>query len=81
MFQGPGYKKNYQIHLKSHAGSINVLLVNKDADQTSPVVVQVPPPQEELTGQPRVAVPTENVDPNQTAAPVKGKPPAKVLCS
>ncbi|KAK7114937.1 hypothetical protein V1264_000909 [Littorina saxatilis] len=41
---GPGFKKNYQIHLKSQSGPINVLLVNKDSDSDKPVVVQVPPP-------------------------------------
>ncbi|CAL1526282.1 unnamed protein product [Lymnaea stagnalis] len=41
---GPGFTKNYQIHLKSQAGPINVLLVNKDTDESEPVVVQVPPP-------------------------------------
>ncbi|KAL8592995.1 Transcription factor e2f4 [Nucella lapillus] len=41
---GPGLKKNYQIHLKSQSGPINVLLVNKDADSDKPFVVQVPPP-------------------------------------
>ncbi|XP_067652100.1 transcription factor E2F5-like [Haliotis asinina] len=56
---GPGYKKNYQIHLKSHAGPINVLLVNKDADSTSPVVVQVPPPKDESAENPS----NQNVDP------------------
>lgn len=44
-FQGPGFKKNYQIHLKSHSGPINVLLVNQETEGTSPVVVQVPPPE------------------------------------
>ena len=42
--QGPGFKKNYQIHLKSQSGPINVLLVNKDSESDKPVVVQVPPP-------------------------------------
>ncbi|XP_046364640.1 transcription factor E2F5-like [Haliotis rufescens] len=56
---GPGYKKNYQIHLKSHAGPINVLLVNKDADSTSPVVVQVPPPKDDTVENPS----NQNVDP------------------
>lgn len=41
---GLNQKKNYQIHLKSQAGAINVLLVNKDTDESEPVVVQVPPP-------------------------------------
>ena len=42
--QGPGFKRLYQIHLKSQAGPINVLLVNKDTEDSEPVVVQVPPP-------------------------------------
>jgi len=41
-------KRKYQIHLKSHSGPIYVLLVNKDSDGSSPVVVQVPPPKEEM---------------------------------
>ncbi|GFO20645.1 transcription factor e2f4-like [Plakobranchus ocellatus] len=41
---GPGPKMHYQIHLKSQGGPINVLLVNKDTDDSEPVVVQVPPP-------------------------------------
>ena len=49
--QGPGYKKNYQINLKSNSGPINVLLVNKDTDSSSPVVVQVPPPNEHQAAQ------------------------------
>ncbi|BFZ12721.1 hypothetical protein BsWGS_15759 [Bradybaena similaris] len=40
---GPGFKKNYQVYLKSQSGPISVLLVNKDTDQSEPVVVQVPP--------------------------------------
>ncbi|XP_064611357.1 transcription factor E2F5-like [Liolophura sinensis] len=45
---GPGLKKSYQIHLKSQSGPIYVLLVNKDTEETSPVVVQVPPPKDEM---------------------------------
>lgn len=41
-------KRKYQIHLKSHSGPIYVLLVNKDSDGSSPVVVQVPPPREDM---------------------------------
>ena len=41
-------KRRYQIHLKSHSGPIYVLLVNKDSDGSSPVVVQVPPPKEDM---------------------------------
>ncbi|XP_022244700.1 transcription factor E2F5-like [Limulus polyphemus] len=40
-------KKKYQTHLKSNSGPINVLLVNKESDSSSPVVVQVPPPCED----------------------------------
>lgn len=46
------------MHLKSHSGPIHVLLVNKDTEETSPVVVQVPPPKEEDAE-------NQNVDPNQ----------------
>lgn len=63
--QGPGFKKNYQMHLKSHSGPIHVLLVNKDTEETSPVVVQVPPPKDD-------DLENQNVDPNQ--APGKSKP-------
>ena len=38
--------QKYQIHLRSHSGPIYVLLVNKDTDSASPVVVQVPPPKD-----------------------------------
>lgn len=53
------------MHLKSHSGPIHVLLVNKDTEETSPVVVQVPPPKEDDSE-------NQNVDPNQ--APGKSKP-------
>ncbi|XP_059402159.1 transcription factor E2F4-like [Carassius carassius] len=41
-------QKKYQIHLKSSAGPIEVLLVNKDPSSTSPVVLPVPPPEDML---------------------------------
>lgn len=55
---GINQKKRYQIHLKSHSGPIYVLLVNKDADSTSPVVVQVPPPKDNSS-----QVANQNVNP------------------
>lgn len=64
-FQGLNYKKNYQIHLKSTSGSINVLLVNKDTEETSPVVVQVPPPQDDPQNQ--------NIDPDPKNMGKQGK--------
>lgn len=67
--QGPGFKKNYQIHLKSQSGPIHVLLVNKDTENTSPVVVQVPPPRDD----PAAVAQNQNVDPNQSLLPGKGK--------
>lgn len=42
--------RRYQIHLKSQAGPIHVLLVNKDASADSPVVTPVPPPSAETNG-------------------------------
>ncbi|XP_005096447.1 transcription factor E2F4 [Aplysia californica] len=47
---GPTYKRHYQIHLKSQGGPINVLLVNKETDESEPVAVQVPPPKTEPMG-------------------------------
>uniref|UniRef100_A0A673HW84 E2F transcription factor 4 n=1 Tax=Sinocyclocheilus rhinocerous TaxID=307959 RepID=A0A673HW84_9TELE len=41
-------QKKYQIHLKSSAGPIEVLLVNKDPSSSSPVVLPVPPPDDML---------------------------------
>ncbi|XP_067090570.1 transcription factor E2F4 [Osmerus mordax] len=39
-------QKKYQIRLKSSAGPIEVLLVNKDPSSPSPVVLPVPPPED-----------------------------------
>lgn len=64
---GPGYKKNYQINLKSTSGPINVLLVNKDTDSSSPVVVQVPPPNESLASQ---AIAAAQAAQNQNVNPI-----------
>ena len=62
--QGP-CKGNYQINLKSTSGPINVLLVNKDSEEQSPVVVQVPPANEELANQAKLAAQAaENQNPN-----------------
>ena len=73
--QGPGLKKNYQINLKSSSGPINVLLVNKDSDNQSPVVVQVPPSDEGLASQCQAAAQEadQNVNPNQTTRPKGSK--------
>lgn len=74
MFQGPGFKKSYQINLKSSSGPINVLLVNKDADNQSPIVVQVPPANEELASQAIAAAQADqNVNPQQSTRHKPGK--------
>ena len=70
---GLNYKKNYQIHLKSTSGSINVLLVNKDTEETSPVVVQVPPPQDDPQNQ--------NIDPDPKNTGKQGKNPRSPMKS
>ncbi|CDQ61930.1 unnamed protein product [Oncorhynchus mykiss] len=41
-------QRKYQIHLISAAGPIDVLLINKDPVNSSPVVLPVPPPEEML---------------------------------
>uniref|UniRef100_H3CTS9 E2F transcription factor 4 n=1 Tax=Tetraodon nigroviridis TaxID=99883 RepID=H3CTS9_TETNG len=48
-------QRKYQIHLKSSAGPIEVLLVNKDPSSASPVVLPVPPPDEILQSLPTPA--------------------------
>ncbi|XP_064865901.1 transcription factor E2F4 [Oncorhynchus nerka] len=45
-------QKKYQIRLKSSAGPIEVLLVNKDPSSPSPVVLPVPPPEDMLQSLP-----------------------------
>ncbi|XP_050399425.1 transcription factor E2F4 isoform X2 [Patella vulgata] len=64
---GPGFKKNYQIHLKSHSGAINVLLVNKDTEAATPVVVQVPPPSDDLVNTSE----NQNVNPHPCSTAAK----------
>ncbi|XP_069073377.1 transcription factor E2F4 [Pleurodeles waltl] len=44
--EGLNGQRKYQIHLKSTTGPIEVLLVNKDAYNSTPVVVPVPPPED-----------------------------------
>ncbi|NXJ95989.1 E2F4 factor, partial [Corythaixoides concolor] len=44
--EGQNGQKKYQIHLKSTSGPIDVLLVNKDAWSSPPVVLPVPPPED-----------------------------------
>lgn len=52
-----------------------MLLVNKDTDATSPVVVQVPPPKEDIV----TTIPqNQNIDPNQQSDKTAGKSPLKV---
>lgn len=50
--QGLNGQKKYQIHLKSTSGPIDVLLVNKDAWSSPPVVLPVPPPEDLIQCQP-----------------------------
>ncbi|XP_051979076.1 transcription factor E2F4-like isoform X1 [Xyrauchen texanus] len=62
-------QKKYQIHLKSSAGPIEVLLVNKDPSNSSPVVLPVPPPDDMLQGLPTPASATSAADtPTKQAA-------------
>ncbi|XP_044129077.1 transcription factor E2F4 [Bufo gargarizans] len=55
--EGVKGQKKFQIHLKSSAGPIEVLLVNKDTSNSPPVVVPVPPP-EDLVQPPPVVMGT-----------------------
>lgn len=53
------YRKKYQIHLKSAQGQIYVLLVNRETENSAPVAVRVPPPQDLLRTSPEQTVPDE----------------------
>ena len=74
--QGPGNKRNYQIHLKSQSGAINVLLVNKDTDTSEPVAVQVPPPKQESSGAEGGNSSITDTTQNQNTDPSQGMPGA-----
>uniref|UniRef100_H3C2X4 E2F transcription factor 4 n=1 Tax=Tetraodon nigroviridis TaxID=99883 RepID=H3C2X4_TETNG len=65
-------QRKYQIHLKSSAGPIEVLLVNKDPSSASPVVLPVPPPDEILQ-----SLPTPAATPQPSVSQVLAvRPPA-----
>ncbi|KAH0617603.1 hypothetical protein JD844_016024 [Phrynosoma platyrhinos] len=50
-------QKKYQINLKSNAGPIHVLLINKESTSSKPVVFPVPPPDDLLHPSSQPAVP------------------------
>ncbi|CAB1313557.1 unnamed protein product [Coregonus sp. 'balchen'] len=58
-------QRKYQIRLKSSAGPIEVLLVNKDPSSPSPVVLPVPPPEDMLQSLP---VPASAANPKPAPA-------------
>nr|XP_046251100.1 transcription factor E2F4 isoform X2 [Scatophagus argus] len=60
-------QRKYQIRLKSSAGPIEVLLVNKDPSSASPVVLPVPPPDDVLQSLP---APTPTSQPPSAASQV-----------
>ncbi|XP_044516528.1 transcription factor E2F4 isoform X2 [Gracilinanus agilis] len=57
--EGLNGQKKYQIHLRSTSGPIDVLLVNKDAWSSPPVVVPVPPPEDLLQCQAAIPSPSQ----------------------
>ncbi|XP_061891261.1 transcription factor E2F4-like isoform X1 [Entelurus aequoreus] len=63
-------QRKYQIRLKSSSGPIEVLLVNKDASSSSPVVLPVPPPDDVLQSLPAPSLSSQA----PKAAPVSLKP-------
>ncbi|XP_062317367.1 transcription factor E2F4 [Osmerus eperlanus] len=66
-------QKKYQIRLKSSAGPIEVLLVNKDPSSLSPVVLPVPPPEDMIQTLPPTTTttpgPKPSSQPHQLLAP------------
>ncbi|KAM6214688.1 transcription factor E2F5 [Rhynchocyon petersi] len=68
---GQNGQKKYQINLKSHAGPIHVLLINKESSSSKPVVFPVPPP-DDLT-QPS-SQPSTPVTPPKPTTPTQDLP-------
>ncbi|KAM4705534.1 transcription factor E2F5 [Rhinophrynus dorsalis] len=64
---GQNGQKKYQISLKSNSGPINVLLINKEAGSSKPVVFPVPPP-DDMT-QPHSPPETASTSAKQSPAP------------
>uniref|UniRef100_A0A670ZTW4 E2F transcription factor CC-MB domain-containing protein n=1 Tax=Pseudonaja textilis TaxID=8673 RepID=A0A670ZTW4_PSETE len=63
--EGLNGQRKYQIHLKSSNGSIDVLLVNKDAWSSPPVVLPVPPPEDLIQCQPITPSKKPSIPPSQ----------------
>ncbi|XP_063810907.1 LOW QUALITY PROTEIN: transcription factor E2F4-like [Pseudophryne corroboree] len=59
--EGANGQKKFQIHLKSSAGPIEVLLVNKDTSNSPPVVVPVPPPEDIVQSPPAITSSAQRV--------------------
>uniref|UniRef100_A0A8C6XXN4 E2F transcription factor 4 n=1 Tax=Naja naja TaxID=35670 RepID=A0A8C6XXN4_NAJNA len=80
--EGLNGQRKYQIHLKSSNGSIDVLLVNKDAWSSPPVVLPVPPPEDLIQCQPITPSQKPSVPPSQeTPLPSGANPPGSVPSS
>ncbi|XP_026527808.1 transcription factor E2F4 isoform X1 [Notechis scutatus] len=80
--EGLNGQRKYQIHLKSSNGSIDVLLVNKDAWSSPPVVLPVPPPEDLIQCQPITPSKKPSVPPSQeTPLPSGANPPGSVPSS
>ncbi|KAM6430371.1 transcription factor E2F4 isoform 2-T2 [Liasis olivaceus] len=77
--EGLNGQKKYQIHLKSSSGPIDVLLVNKDAWSSPPVVLSVPPPEDLIQCQPVTPAKKPSIPHSQEASLPSGThPPASV---
>uniref|UniRef100_A0A8C5SYG9 E2F transcription factor 4 n=1 Tax=Laticauda laticaudata TaxID=8630 RepID=A0A8C5SYG9_LATLA len=80
--EGLNGQRKYQIHLKSSNGSIDVLLVNKDAWSSPPVVLPVPPPEDLIQCQPITPSKKPSFPPSQeTPLPSGANPPGSVPSS
>ncbi|XP_060537608.1 transcription factor E2F4 [Pantherophis guttatus] len=80
--EGLNGQRKYQIHLKSSNDSIDVLLVNKDAWSSPPVVLPVPPPEDLIQCQPITPSKKPSLAPSQEASlPSGAHPPASVPSS
>ncbi|KAL4613650.1 transcription factor E2F5-like isoform X3 [Arapaima gigas] len=73
--------RTYQMHLKSTKGSIEVLLVNKDSPASTPVVLPVPPPEDNFQGVATMPAPKQGPQPCQATVGATPTHPSAVSAS
>ncbi|CAB1339338.1 unnamed protein product [Coregonus sp. 'balchen'] len=68
-------QRRYQIHLKSTSGPIDVMLINKDPVNSTPMVLPVPPPEEMLQNAKSAAASADTTTATNTPTHTLSRPP------